>query len=164
MSDIFWATPNKRFVFAWRQNDGRDWREGAVSSTVKAFDKWDRKMKRKFGLMRTLRWFAPTNQPETRTMIVALHWPHKLCWSWTIDWSKVTRECAGFKVTCAYRHFSIVFWQRQLSYHWQDDTWMAASPYRGEAPKVIWAHSIESDMYQGRQSRPTDSSMEQSDG
>jgi hypothetical protein len=147
MKDVCWTAFGKRLVFAWRSSAARDWRKSAVPSTVLAFDAWDRKMRRRFGLLRTIRWFGRTNQPGKRWMIASLHWPHRLCWSWCLDWAVVSRECAGFKMTYGYRQFALVLWRRQLSLHWQESDWMPALAYRGEAPEVIWKHDIERAMY-----------------
>lgn len=153
MIDVCWTAFNKRLVFAWKSSEKPDWRENGVKHTVEAYDAWDRKMRRKYGALRSIRWFGQTNEPQRRTMIASLHWPHRLCWSWFLDWSVVHPECRGFKVTCAYSQFAIVLWCRQISFHWQNDNWMVGMQHRDEGPEVIWKHDIERAMYLERRSK-----------
>lgn len=153
--DVTWTAFGKRVVFAWRSDTIDDWRKSAVASTVEAFDAWDKKKRRESGFLRTIRWFSPTNQPDKRIMIASLHWPHRLCWSWGIDWAKVPSECAGLKVIYGYKQFAIVLLWRQISLHWQRDDWIPSMKHKGEAPEVIWKHDIERAMFLERQRATT---------
>ncbi len=150
MVDVCWNAFGKRLVFAWKSADHDNWRDRAVVDTVADFERWDANMRRRFGLLRTIRWL-PKNSPNSgRKMLAALHWPHRNCWSWFVEWSAVHEECRGFKVVCAYRQFALVLWGRQLGVHWQDNITSVASQYRDEAPEIIFKHDIERALYQKR--------------
>lgn len=149
MPDVTWTAFGKRLVFSWMSStQSSDWRDDAVPSTADAYHKWDKQQRRNFGLLRTIKWFGPTNQPGKRWAIASLHWPHRLCWSWIVDWSVVHPECRGIKICCAYRQFALVLWCRQLSVHWQDSGYMVYGPHAEGAPKIMWRHEARSMMDQ----------------
>lgn len=150
MTDFCWATPRKRLVLAWKSSDPDPWRQRFVPHTVAEFEAWDVKMRRRFGVLRTIRWFPKHAGGHGRKMIASLHWPHRNCWSWFLEWSPVHEECRGFKLTCAYRQFAVVLWWRQIAFHWQTNVTSVASQYRDEAPEIISKDDVERAMYQKR--------------
>ena len=152
MVDICWATSNKRLVFAWRSAKCEDWRDRSVADTVIEFEKWDAKMRKEFGLWRTVRLFPRHYDSGGRKTIASLHWPHRNCWSWFIECSKVHDECRGLKVIYGYRQFALVFWWGQIDLHWQNNMTSVASQYRDDAPEIILKCDIERALYKKRMS------------
>lgn len=150
MVDICWTTPRQRLVFSWKSAEPDQWRDRAVARTVVEFEAWDSRMRRRFGLLRTIKWFPKHDGGSGRKMIAALHWSHRNCWSWFVEWSRVHEECRGFKLCCAYRQFALVLWWYQIALHWQTNITSVASQYRDAAPEIIFKHDIERALYQKR--------------
>lgn len=150
MADICWSTPKKRLVFSWKSSEPDHWRERALARSVSEFEAWDAKMRRRFGLIRTIKWLPKHTGSNGRKTLASLHWPHRNCWSWFVEWSRVHDECRGLKLCCAYRQFALVLWWYQVAIHWQTNMTSVASQYRDEAPEIIFKHDVERALYQKR--------------
>jgi hypothetical protein len=135
----------KRFHFDWGRPVS-DWREGA--SNLAEWQAWDRSWRRKLGWRAGLTFWSKTNVPGSRSLL-ARHWPHRLCWSWSI-WVGVARpDFDGpnriyLNVSRRYRSIEWRLWRFKGSTHWQDSDWMVAlGPYKDDAPKIYWKHHLE---------------------
>src|SRR5246127_3909514 len=57
------------------------WRDQAPNSAE--WEHWDRHMRRRFGWRAGLSFWSRTNTPGQR-ILLSRHWPHRVCWSWSI--------------------------------------------------------------------------------
>src|ERR1700751_589757 len=57
------------------------WRDQA--SNLAGWEHWDRQMRRRFGWRAGLLFWSRTNTPGQRVLL-SRHWPHRVCWSWSI--------------------------------------------------------------------------------
>lgn len=132
-----------RVIFSFIGGPVRDWRKNAAN--LAEFETWDRKWKRRYGWRGGLRFFSKTNTPG-RWVIVSRHWPHLLCWSWSVS--------AGFCRRPSYdspRRFVLsidrrsghvelrLFWPF-ISVHWQRSEHMIGMNHRKDGPAIIWNH------------------------
>ena len=72
---------NKRFWIKVSLKKPPHWRD--IASNAKTWDTWDRAWRRKLGWRAGLRFWGKTNVPGSRTLL-SRHWPHHLCWSWSM--------------------------------------------------------------------------------
>jgi hypothetical protein len=124
----------------------RNWREDA--SNADAWARWDREWRKRLGWRAGLAFWCRTNVPKSRVLL-SRHWPHRLCWSWSI-WVGIVRPAYDGKRTLSivalrrYRSFDIRLWWFKASFHWQNsDHMVALGPYREGAPKIYWKHHLE---------------------
>jgi hypothetical protein len=121
------------------------WRDRA--SNLDEWIRWDRAMRRKLGWRAGLSFWSETNVTGSRSLL-ARHWPHRLCWSWSI-WVGRHREGfdgprhLSFVASRKYRFARLWFWWVYLNVSWQDSDWMAGLTYRDNAPKIYWKHHLE---------------------
>lgn len=103
---------------------------------------WDRKRRRELGFLAGLKWFE--RLPNGRIMLVSRHWPHRLCWSWFIDLSRIRTDLGyprkfGFVASRLARQVRVALWSHELAFHWQHSWWMAnVGPESMTAPRPIW--------------------------
>lgn len=108
--------------------------------------RWDRQMRRRVGWRAGLNFWTKTNMRGSRVLL-SRHWPHLICWSWSI-W--VGRWRAGYDgplrlslhVSRYYRHADLWLFWWYVRVSWQDYGHMACSRYEGEAPEIRWARPV----------------------
>lgn len=129
-----------------RRRTGESWRSQA--SNAEAWLSWDRAWRRKLGWRAGLAFWSQTNTPGSRVLL-SRHWPHRLCWSWSIWVGLMRPEFDGprrflFILRRPYRQFDVRLWWVKVNYHWQDSAWMGAlGPAYADAPKLYWKHHLE---------------------
>lgn len=136
----------------------RNWRDGAVNAAE--FDAWDNRMRKQLGFFAGLSFFErhnPTKRPKRTWTLAARHWPHLLCWDWTVWWQPYCdKHWDGdrrLKLRWApqYGSVGIDLWFGHLSLHWQNYGHMAVSgPMGADAPKIIWKHSMDTANFRAR--------------
>jgi len=134
----------KPFVFNLARPMG-NWRENA--SNFVQWQEWDRQWRHKLGWRAGLAFWKKTNVKGSRVLL-SRHWPHRLCWSWSI-WVGVARpEYDGpnrffIVIMRPYRNVQWRIWRFIGSVHWQDSDHMAAlGRYRDGAPKIYWKQRL----------------------
>lgn len=121
------------------------WRDHA--SNVEVWDAWDSAWRKRLGWRAGLTFWGKTNTPKSR-ILLSRHWPHRLCWSWSI-WVGLARpgfdrKCFSFVVSRRWRMTDIRLWWFKFSFNTQDSDWMAGlGPYRQDAPKIYWKHHLQ---------------------
>lgn len=70
----------KRIVIVLDLQRPRDWRDDVYN--LRQFDAWDLSQRQARGWLAGLAFWQRTNVPYSR-VLVARHWPHLLCWSWS---------------------------------------------------------------------------------
>lgn len=122
------------------------WKDRA--SNLAEWDRWDRTERRKLGWRAGLHFWERTNVPGSR-VLVSRHWPHRLCWSWSVWVGKYREGFDGprqfsFTASRRYRFIRLWVWTHYVNVTWQDSDWMVGLGYRGEdAPKIYWKHHLE---------------------
>lgn len=124
----------------------RSWRDNAVN--VAEFDAWDRATRQRLGLLAGLTLMSKNNTGGYQ--VVSRHWPHKLCWDWTLGWHP---HRPGYDDGCRrvffrwshdYRVGELGIWFGTIRLAWQDYGYMARSgSYAQEAPKIVWQREID---------------------
>lgn len=122
------------------------WRDRA--SNLAEWEAWDRAWRKRLGWRAGLAFWKKTNTPRSRVLL-SRHWPHRLCWSWSI-WVGIARpgydrKCFAFILSRPYRMTNIRLWWFKFSFHTQDSDWMAnvGPTYKPDAPKIYWKHHLE---------------------
>jgi hypothetical protein len=123
----------------------KSWRD--VASNLAVWEEWDRGWRRKLGWRAGLAFWSKTNTPGSRVFL-SRHWPHRLCWSWSI-W--VGRRREGFDgpphfslmISRRYRMARVQLWSVYASYNRQDSDWMPGLSYKRDAPEIYWKHHLE---------------------
>ena len=120
------------------------WRDRC--STVAEWDEWDRTQRKALGWRAGLTFWTKTNVEGSRSLI-ARHWPHRLCWSWSV-W--VGRFRKGYdegpkislRFSRKYRQAEIwmLFWYARIC--WQDYDWMPDLSYKLSAPQMFWHRQL----------------------
>lgn len=121
------------------------WRDQA--SNAAEWDKWDREHRKRLGWRAGLKFWSETNVPGSRVLL-SRHWPHHLCWSWSIWVGIVRPKYDGRRTLCLaalrqYRSIEVRLWWVKASLSWQDSEWMPGLSYREDAPKIYWKHHLE---------------------
>lgn len=132
----------RRFSIDW--TSPRHWRDDA--SNAADWEYWDREIRRKLGWRAGLAFWSKTSTPGSRVLL-SRHWPHHLCWSWSIWVGKWRQGYDGprqlsFVASRRYRFIRLWLWGVYVNVSWQDSDWMAGLAYRGEAPKLYWKHHL----------------------
>lgn len=149
-SAAFWSqvhAANRRLNMRFRCDFEKPgcWRERA--SNLAEWEAWDRAWRKKLGWRAGLRFWSKTNVPGSRSLL-SRHWPHRLCWSWSI-WVGIARpgydkKCFLFSYSRKYRRLDVRLWWFKLDWSWQDSQWMVGlGPYRKDAPTIYWKHHLE---------------------
>lgn len=121
----------------------RDWRPDALN--VSEWEAWDRVQRKRLGFFAGLQFFHANNTGGVQ--FASRHWPHRLCWDWTIGWHPFrqgydARRLGFWRATCG-DYFEIGLWFGRIIYSWQNSQWMARSGAATEAaPKIMWKHHI----------------------
>jgi len=121
-----------------------NWRENA--SNFGAWEKWDKSWRKRLGWRAGLSFWSKTNVEGSRSF--SRHWPHRLCWSWSI-WVSRNRpgfetNRIGFVFVRRYRNFDLMLWKWRVTGHWQNYDYMAGlGPYKEGAPKIYWKHHLQ---------------------
>lgn len=115
------------------------------------FDRWDRGMRRQFGLFAGLMFFHRTNSKRSFNLIVR-HWPHLLCWQWVLAFNvAVADEGRHFFRFCGMTRPSIhggqswtlhLFWIGYLHYQRQASDRIAAMGPIGRDAPVIYPREV----------------------
>lgn len=118
-----------------------NWRADAAN--FEAWAKWDRDQRLKHGIFGGLSFWSKTNVPRSRVLI-ARHWPHRLCWDWSI-WVGLHRKGYDGKRKIALlvdqRSVTVEFIVGHIRFDRQNSQWMVASgPLRATAPRIVWSH------------------------
>ena len=123
------------------------WEDSA--SNLKEFRQWDRDQRRKYGFLAGLQFWGRTNTPRSRVLL-SRHWPHKLCWDWSVWVSWWHRERAEYdgprRISLHVSRFSrsadLHFWLGSIRLSWQNYGYMAARNAEPSAPKIYWKHHL----------------------
>lgn len=120
------------------------WRDHA--SNVDVWDRWDRAWRRKLGWRAGLMFWGKTNVPGSRVLL-SRHWPHRLCWSWTLCVGVARpvydKKCFLFSFSRPHRMLDMRLWWFKIHWSSQDSDWMVArGPYRTDAPTIFWKHHL----------------------
>lgn len=123
----------------------RSWREDA--SNPADWEAWDRAWRKKLGWRAGLTFWRKTNVPGRR-LLIARHWPHRLCWSWGVDVSWLRPERGDIRRFAFYastlsHSVDLYLWFWSIDYHWQNYDWMVAVHLKGSEPKIYWKHHLE---------------------
>lgn len=138
--------PNMRSPIRIDFTPGQNWRDDA--SNLAEWDVWDRAWRKKLGWRAGLRFWGGTSTPGSRVLI-SRHWPHLLCWSWSV-WVGKRRE--GFDgprrfsigYSRQYRCADIWLFVVYARLSWQNYGHMAnVGPRYADAPKIFWKHHLE---------------------
>jgi len=122
------------------------WRERA--SNLEEWQAWDRAWRKKLGWRAGLAFWRKTNTPKSRVLL-SRHWPHRLCWSWSI-WVGLRRE--GFDgpphfslmISRRFRMARIQIWSVHAQFNRQDSDWMVAlGRFKEGSPTMYWKHHLE---------------------
>lgn len=103
-----------------------------------AFDAWDCAMRRKFGWRAGLSFW--TRESGGGRVLIARHWPHKLCWDWAVYWMhnngrrqflihRINVNGGGFQIY-------VMLWSRLLLVSRQGYGDTVAGDYKAVAPVV----------------------------
>lgn len=96
-----------------------------------AFDAWDVATQRRLGWRAGLTFWAKTN--TNGRILISRHWPHKLCWDWSLAWEPYRgRERDGERtigLVYGYGSCTVHLAICRFRYSWQDygDEWTEAS-------------------------------------
>jgi hypothetical protein len=130
----------KWFYFGIDLKPGRNWRDDALN--LAEFDAWDDAERARRGWLAGLSFWTKTNVKGER-ILLSRHWPHLLCWSWSIrvGWRNRSRprRAFAFLMHRRYKRFELSLFGPFIEAHWQDYGHMAAVS-RNDAPKIVWTH------------------------
>lgn len=126
-----------RFIFSFIGGPVRDWRPEAAN--LAEFEAWDRACKRLYGWRGGLKLFAKTNEPGS-WVIVSRHWPHLLCWSWSVWGGFVGPRRFLFVVDRRGGHVELRLFGPYISLNWQRSDYMIGMQHRNDGVNVIWRH------------------------
>lgn len=120
------------------------WRDDA--SNLEEWKLWDSMMRRNFGWRAGLAFWNKVSTPGSRSL-VSRHWPHRLCWSWSVWVGKHREGFDGprrfsFVASRKYRFVEVWVWTHYVRVAWQNYDWMAGLQYK-DAPKIYWRHHLE---------------------
>lgn len=128
-----------RVAFVWFKRP--NWRTHALN--LKEFEKWDKACKKQYGWFGGLTFWQKTNVEGSYTLL-SRHWPHHLCWDWSI-WMGKRRsvEWDGPKrfalvIDREYKNYLFEFFGYYISYHWQESDYMIGMNHRKSGPEIIW--------------------------
>jgi uncharacterized protein YdaU (DUF1376 family) len=140
-------TIGERFIFGINLEKPRDWRDGAYN--LAEWKAWDRAQRTRLGFFSGLKFWGTTNTPGSRVLL-SRHWPHRLCWDWSIwvglhrgaDWDGPLK--VAFIVSRKYRNVNISLLWFKLNANWQNYQHMAGlGPIGRGAPSILWNHHLE---------------------
>ena len=125
----------------------RDWRDGAYN--LAEWKAWDRAQRKRLGFFSGLAFWTKTNTPRSRVLL-SRHWPHRLCWDWSI-WVGMHRGAewdgplkVAFIVSRKYRNLDVSLLWFKAHVHWQNYQYMGGlGPNGEECPKIRWQHHLE---------------------
>jgi hypothetical protein len=111
---------------------------GVWKVTAAEFDAWSRAEKRRRGLWSALHFMSKNNTGGRQ--IVSLHWPHLLCWEWTLGWHPHrpgydTRRF-GLFISRLCKQIELAFWIGSLHFSWQN--YQRISALGLNRPEVDW--------------------------
>ncbi len=136
-----------RLLFAVNLTKPKDWRGGAYN--LKEWEAWDAAKRKKLGFFAGLKFWSKTNTPHSRVLL-SRHWPHRLCWDWSI-WIGMHRGAhwdgplkLAFIVARQYRSVDIRLLWFKMHWTWQNYGYMPALGPAGDgAPDILWNHHLE---------------------
>lgn len=131
------------------------WEEHA--SNLDEFRQWDRAHRKRLGFLAGLQFWGKTNTPHSRVLL-SRHWPHKLCWDWSMWvtwWHRDREEYSGSRrlslhLSLYYRSIDLHFWLGSISLSWQNYGYMGGLAVKPPAPKIYWKHHLEQATPMGR--------------
>lgn len=145
----------RRVVISVITDRARDWREMADPISLRAWEEWDRGWRRRLGWRAGLGFWSMTNVRRSR-VLVSRHWPHRLCWSWSV-WvgmrqsaEKDGRRMLVLSWLRQYRSAEVNLFGPYLRVTWQDSDWMVAGSQRDVAPVIRWRRHLEAAEPAGR--------------
>lgn len=124
----------------------KSWR--ASASNLEDWVKWDRAWRKRLGWRAGLGFWQKSNVSTDR-IIAYRHWPHRLCWQWTVRVGLYRKgydtRRIGLTFSRRYRTASLHLWLIHFDAAWQDSDHMVAvgPPYNEDAPKIYWKHHLE---------------------
>jgi hypothetical protein len=135
------------FVFGVDLERPRSWRDDVAN--LPAFDRWDAAQRRKHGFFAGLRFFCRANEP-LNWLVASRHWPHKLCWDWSITAGIRRPKYDGhpmrisFVLSRKYRSIDVALILFKFHAAWQNYGYMPNSgPDKQEAPRLIRGNHLE---------------------
>lgn len=122
------------------------WEDSA--SNLDVWRQWDATMRQRCGWRAGLAFWGKTNTEGGRVLL-SRHWPHRLCWSWSI-WVGLRRGVdmdgpsrVSLVIGRPYRFCEIQIVRAYVRVTWQNYGWMVASRYEAGAPTIYWKHHLE---------------------
>lgn len=73
------------FCLVWRVYQWWGREEMSNLRDDREFRAWDAEQKKKIGVLNSLRFFKKTNS-RWNYVLISQHWPHLLCWQWSLWW------------------------------------------------------------------------------
>lgn len=104
---------------------------------------WDQRRRRELGFFAGLRWFERVQ--DGRLLLISRHWPHRLCWSWFADISRIKTELGycrkfAFSISRVAHQARLSLWSHEIAFHWQRSSWWMPNvgPEKQRAPVAVW--------------------------
>lgn len=125
----------------------RDWRDGAYN--LAEWQEWDAAQRRRLGFFSGLKFWSKTNTERSRVLL-SRHWPHRLCWDWSIwvglhrgaHWDRPLK--LALIVSRKYRNIDVSLLWLKINVNWQNYQYMAGlGPNGHAAPDILWQHHLE---------------------
>lgn len=134
-----------RFKFGFNPKKPGSWKDRAVNAAE--WETWDRDQRKAQGWRSGLGFWTKTNCEGSRVLL-ARHWPHRLCWSWSIWVGLHRKKYDGprrleFVFHRGYRFLNVSLFGPYIRVSWQDSDHMIGLGYRDSGPKIIWAHHLQ---------------------
>lgn len=148
---------NKALVIDLRPPAQQSWRATALNA--REIEDWNWRFRWsngwRYALFAGLR-FNAKNSDGSRTL-VSRHWPHRLCWSWSLryasdvkDFRTMRRRWFLLHILREFRVAELVVAGHALHLSWQDYGYMGTKG----CPKPIWAHQVRHFFAEREEARP----------
>jgi hypothetical protein len=136
-----------RFIVGFNFEKPGKWQDNALN--LDAWKAWDRAQRQRLGFFSGLKFWSKTNTPGSRVLL-ARHWPHRLCWDWSI-WVGFYRGAKYdgprkflLSVSRKYRSINVSLFFVNAHITWQNYSYMGGlGPTGTECPQIIWAHHLQ---------------------
>lgn len=136
---------NGRLVFGFDWTKPHDWRDNA--SNLEEWESWDRAKRKERGWFAGLDFWKRTNVPSRYTLL-SRHWPHRLCWDWSISVGLVRPLYDGsrkvsFILSRKHRILDICLIFFNVHAAWQNYQYMGGMGIDGQSvPKIYWSRHL----------------------
>lgn len=121
-----------------------DWTSRAIDP--RPFMAWDAAWRKKLGFFAGLRFFQRTSDRRSCT-IASRHWPHKLCWDWSLSWTWAVGRYYypewRWRWSFSRRRIHIGLLIGHFDFQSQGYGYMRAlGPDYADAPRIVWKREI----------------------